>query len=241
MGFFDLLAAYRNEVIAHGGHRPTAFYDDLGPLLLRAAVEVLGRVELFGGLTLAVAQLANISDERIVSLGLSPAVHLRGRLEHDAFLAAIRSVDVCVNLRDPTMGETSAVVTQALQMGTPVIASDVGWYAELPECVLKVPVGDGAAAALAGHISRLANDREGLAELSAATLRFATTHLDFHAVVARYADIMAELAAERSRRRALDRALYADAAQALADLNLANGGSEEAIRTELLRTLTPCL
>jgi len=180
-------------------------------------------------------------EERIASLGLGPAVHLRGRLEHDAFLAAIRSVDVCVNLRDPTMGETSAVVTQALQMGTPVIASDVGWYAELPECVLKVPVGDGAAAALVGHISRLANDREGLAELSDATLRFATTHLDFHAVVARYADIMAELAAERSRRRALDRALYADAAQALADLNLANGGSEEAIRSELMRTLTPCL
>jgi glycosyltransferase involved in cell wall biosynthesis len=110
-------------------------------------------------------------DERIAKLGVGSVVHLRGRLEHDAFLEAIRDVDVCVNLRDPTMGETSAVVTHALQMGTPVIASDIGWYAELPECVLKVPVGERATAALVGHILRLANDRGRLAELGDASRR----------------------------------------------------------------------
>ena len=180
-------------------------------------------------------------DERIAKLGVGSVVHLRGRLEHDAFLEAIRDVDVCVNLRDPTMGETSAVVTHALQMGTPVIASDIGWYAELPECVLKVPVGERATAALVGHILRLANDRGRLAELGDATRSFATTYLDFQTVVARYADIMAELAAERAGRRVVDRALYEDAARALADLNLAENGSEGTIRSELLRTLTPCL
>ena len=46
-----------------------------------------------------------------------------------------------VNLRSPTMGETSGSVIRALSLGKPVIVCDVGWFAELPDGVaLKVPV-----------------------------------------------------------------------------------------------------
>ena len=51
--------------------------------------------------------------------------------------------DVCVNLRSPTMGETSGSVIRQLSLGKPVVVSDVGWFAELPDDVaLKVPVDD---------------------------------------------------------------------------------------------------
>jgi serine/threonine protein kinase len=56
LGFFNLIAAYRNQVFGHGAQRVPAFYDDLGPLLQNAVVEVLGHECLFGGLTLAVAR-----------------------------------------------------------------------------------------------------------------------------------------------------------------------------------------
>jgi eukaryotic-like serine/threonine-protein kinase len=57
IGFFALVAAYRNQVFGHGAQRLPAFYEELGPLLLAAAAEVLREECLFGGLTLAVARL----------------------------------------------------------------------------------------------------------------------------------------------------------------------------------------
>jgi len=57
--------------------------------------------------------------------------------------ALMAGVDVCVNLRQPTMGETSGSVVRALTLGRPLVVSDVGWFSELPaEVALKVPVDD---------------------------------------------------------------------------------------------------
>jgi hypothetical protein len=48
---------------------------------------------------------------------------------------------VLVNLRFPTMGETSGSVVRALSLGKSLVVSDVGWFSELPDgVVLKVPV-----------------------------------------------------------------------------------------------------
>ena len=139
------------------------------------------------------------------------------------------------------MGETSAIVVQALQLGTPVIVSDVGWYAELPECVLKVPAGPRATDALAAHLTRLHGDRHELWALSEATRRYAAIELDFGVVTARYAQILADLWSERERMRSMDRELYQDVARALADLELSTSGREAAITAEIMATLAPCL
>ncbi|MEZ4517903.1 MAG: hypothetical protein R3C44_14160 [Chloroflexota bacterium] len=46
--------------------------------------------------------------------------------------------DVVLNLRYPTLGETSASALRAMATGRPVIVSDHGWYSELPdEAVVK--------------------------------------------------------------------------------------------------------
>ncbi|MEX2102778.1 MAG: glycosyltransferase family 4 protein, partial [Gaiellaceae bacterium] len=82
-------------------------------------------------------------DERLSRLGLE-----RGRevlvldyVDEARLWSLIRSCDVCVNLRSPTMGETSAMVVRMLAVGTPVVVSDVGWFSELPDAVAaKVPV-----------------------------------------------------------------------------------------------------
>jgi glycosyltransferase involved in cell wall biosynthesis len=55
--------------------------------------------------------------------------------------ALMARCDVLVNLRYPTMGETSGSVMRALSLGKALVVSDVGWFAELPDDVaLKVPV-----------------------------------------------------------------------------------------------------
>ncbi len=56
LGFFDIVVAYRNEVIGHGAQRSNAFYDALGELLLAATCEVLSSPALFGGMELVHAR-----------------------------------------------------------------------------------------------------------------------------------------------------------------------------------------
>jgi glycosyltransferase involved in cell wall biosynthesis len=63
---------------------------------------------------------------------------IHGRVEHNIFLNLLRRMNLCLALRFPTMGETSAIVMRALQFGVPVVVSDVGWYSELPSFIPKI-------------------------------------------------------------------------------------------------------
>ena len=70
--------------------------------------------------------------------------------------------DVLVNLRYPTMGETSGSVIRALSLGRPLVVSDVGWFSELPDdVVLKVPVDEYEVATLEAAIGLAADRRRG--------------------------------------------------------------------------------
>ena len=84
---------------------------------------------------------------QLQAAGLGDSVREIGYIEGLAlFYDYLAASDVCVNLRDPTAGETSASVLRAMAVGTPVIVSDVGWYSELPDCVSAKVVHDGAEA-----------------------------------------------------------------------------------------------
>jgi glycosyltransferase involved in cell wall biosynthesis len=73
--------------------------------------------------------------------------------------AFLDACDICVNLRYPTMGETSGIVIRALSLGRPLVVSDVGWFAELPnDIVVKVRVGQGEVAAIADALEKLVRE-----------------------------------------------------------------------------------
>ena len=62
-------------------------------------------------------------------------------MTEDRLWALMAACDACLNLRAPTMGETSGSVVRQLSLGKPVVVSDVGWFSELPdEVALKIPV-----------------------------------------------------------------------------------------------------
>jgi glycosyltransferase involved in cell wall biosynthesis len=92
----------------------------------------------------------------IASLELNEAVRHTGYVgDLDAFVDWIHTADVVVNLRQPTVGETSAVALRALAAGKPLIVFDHGWYSELPDAAaVKIPPGD--ADALRTAMERLA-------------------------------------------------------------------------------------
>jgi hypothetical protein len=79
-------------------------------------------------------------------------------VEEERLWALLAACDACVLLRAPTMGETSGSAIRALSLGKPLVVSDVGWFAELPdEVALKVPAGgDAEIEAIAAALERLA-------------------------------------------------------------------------------------
>jgi len=77
----------------------------------------------------------------IRALELESHVRLLGYTPVEQFSGYIAACDVVVNLRYPTVGESSGSLLRAMSAGRPSLVSDVGAFAELPDSVcLKVPV-----------------------------------------------------------------------------------------------------
>jgi len=67
---------------------------------------------------------------------LSSYIKKTGRVSLMEFNSFIKHSDIVVNLRHPSMGETSAAVIRALGIGKPCIVSDDAWFSELPDDVV---------------------------------------------------------------------------------------------------------
>src|SRR6202023_2483009 len=101
--------------------------------------------------------------------GVAARVHVTGYLPFADFASAIAAVDLCLNLRYPTAGETSASLLRVLAAGRPAIVSDYAQFAELPaEVALRVPLGDEEPAALAALLRQLLADPGRLAAMGRA-------------------------------------------------------------------------
>jgi glycosyltransferase involved in cell wall biosynthesis len=130
----------------------------------------------------------------IVERGLSDHVTVTGYLPMSTWYTFISAVDVGVNLRYPTLGETSASVLRLMGEGIPTIVSDVGWYAELPEdSVVKVGVGELTGSALCLALVNLLDDPEQRAQTGERGRKYVETRHDAHSVAARYAEILEQV------------------------------------------------
>jgi glycosyltransferase involved in cell wall biosynthesis len=80
-------------------------------------------------------------------------------VNQDRLWALMAAADISVNLRWPTMGETSGTAIRSLVLGRALIVSDVGWFAELPDDVVeKVPPGGDEVEILVEALMRLCRD-----------------------------------------------------------------------------------
>ncbi len=133
-----------------------------------AAPELEGVHLMVGGQVAPILELEKLALEA----GVEDRVHFLGFLPFDEFESAIAAADVCLNLRYPTAGETSASLLRILAIGRPAVVSDYAQSADLPdEGVVKVPVGEGESAALAGRLAELLADPEQLRRLGIAARR----------------------------------------------------------------------
>jgi glycosyltransferase involved in cell wall biosynthesis len=133
-------------------------------------------------------------------LGLGSSVRLTGRVPLGDLAAYARAADVCVQLRYPSHGETSASLLRELGTGAACIISDQGSIAEIPDnVVVKVRTPDHEITDLTAGLAHLHSHREIRDRLGQAAVRFITRHHDRRQVVERYVAAI-EAAADRRER-----------------------------------------
>lgn len=116
--------------------------------------------------------------ELVSGYRLGAVVDLAGRRSDDELRAALAEADVCINLRNPHFGESSASLLSSLVAGVPTVVWDHGFYAEFPDdAVMKIR----SEGELAPGLVRLVRNpglrrRMGLAARTHALSRFNTDH-----------------------------------------------------------------
>jgi len=101
-------------------------------------------------------------------LGLDDVVTITGYVDRSDFEAYIAATDICLNLRHPTAGETSASLLRLLGAGRPTLVTGKGAFAELPSDVaLQVPPDESEHAVIISSCRLLIEQPDKAADLGA--------------------------------------------------------------------------
>jgi glycosyltransferase involved in cell wall biosynthesis len=167
------------------------------PQLLEAFALLLQRRP--GARLLLVGATADRFDlsRRFERLGLGgEAIIRRDYVPEEELWSLMAACDVLVNLRSPTMGETSGAVIRGLSLGKAMLVSDVGWFAELPDGVaLRVPVDEHEVGTIAAALE-LAADRKD--ELGEAAREYVAREHDLDRAADAYVRALEEVAGGRA-------------------------------------------
>jgi glycosyltransferase involved in cell wall biosynthesis/SAM-dependent methyltransferase len=135
----------------------------------------------------------------IEEMGLGDKVRLTGYTTERDFFRYLKAVDVIVNLRFPTAGETSGTLIRSLGAGKPVIVTDFGQFGEFPDdCCLKVSLGPTEERDLYMQLRALAYRPTLRESLSRRASEWVRRESDINRCAARYLAI-AELIIEREK------------------------------------------
>jgi len=181
----------------HGNHKPLNI-GVFGGIEPNKNVDVI--LEVFSRLTQrksdwilhlvgGVAESCKHIPELPLKLGIADNVAFHGRLDDESFKKKMSNMDLILSLRFPTMGETSGVVTRAMQMGIPAIVNDIGWYAELPDFVDKVPTKN-----MSEHLLKLLfkylSEEDYLTKKRREFIKYSQNNLNVNAIVKSYFKIL---------------------------------------------------
>ena len=171
-------------------------------------------------------------DRRIEGLGLEDAVVSEGYVDDGRLWGLMAACDVIVSLRAPTMGETSAAALQALALGKPLVVSDLGWFAELPDGVARhIPVGGPEIDVLSTALEELAGDARLRREMGEAAVEYVRVEHDLERVAEQYLGALEWTAGGE----AVADAVLAEIAQAAAEVEIGADSPELAAIARELR------
>jgi glycosyltransferase involved in cell wall biosynthesis len=133
--------------------------------------------------------------------GLSDRVTVTGYVSLDEFNSRIAKTDIALNLRDKTVGETSASLCRLMAAGVPTIVSNIGWFSELPnDCVVKIDPGPDADLLISAYLKQLIKDKELRRAIGINARNLMLAHHGVEQTAAAYLDFIKYVIARRSRR-----------------------------------------
>lgn len=159
------------------------------------------RLNLVGQMTLEMNKLLDfVKDNRLEDsvkfTGFCPDDDLNGYLLHS---------DVCVNLRYPSAGETSATLVMALANGIPTIVSKYQQFDEYPnDVVLKVPLGRNEKNVLYAYLEKLILDVEFGNSLGDNAREYMMKNQSFDVIVSKYRVMIDQIILDRLKGRMTD-------------------------------------
>jgi len=113
----------------------------------------------------------------VARLGLNGRVTTPGRVDDKTFHRYLAAIDIGVNLRYPLEGETSSVALRIMSYGKPLLITDAGSLAELPDtCVFKVEPGPQEVSQIAEALLAIAQDETLRRQVGEAALRHVRQH-----------------------------------------------------------------
>ncbi len=100
--------------------------------------------------------------ERLIKeLGIAKDVVTTGYVDKSTFQEYLHLSDICICLRYPTAGETSASMLRAMEAGKPVVISNYAQFSRFPDdCTVKVDLGSYEEGLLVEYMKHLMTDEE---------------------------------------------------------------------------------
>ena len=127
----------------------------------------------------------------IRSMGLSANVRVLGFTPIEDFVGYLGACDIVLNLRYPTVGESSGTLLRSLVLGKAVLVSEVGSFQEFPDDVcLKVPVGAGEEDLIFEYLNLLVSRPEVAQALGARARTYVAEQCNWAAVARQYAGFL---------------------------------------------------
>jgi glycosyltransferase involved in cell wall biosynthesis len=104
-------------------------------------IRVFNRLqEEFANIRLLLIGAINMDSEGVIKVNVD-TINVIGYVSDDLYYKYLSVSDIVINLRSPTMGETSRTLLDAMGFGKPVIVSNIGSYRETPDsCCWKVDI-----------------------------------------------------------------------------------------------------
>jgi hypothetical protein len=122
----------------------------------------------------------------------------------DEFERRIAATDIALNLRERTVGETSASLCRIMAAGVPAIVFNVGAFSELPgDAVVKIDHDGHADALLVAYLRRLIEDRSLRERIGQNARRYILAEHNIEQGAASYLAFIARVIANRPRQQFL--------------------------------------
>lgn len=117
-----------------------------------------------------------------------------GFVDDQAFECYLALTDIVVNLRYPSMGESSATLIQAFAEAKPCVVTDDAWFSELPDsCVWKIRHGPQEVDDLAAALRALARDPSLRRRLGDHARRYVGLHCAPQQAAQKYLDVIRQV------------------------------------------------